>query len=725
MLLIVNSLNVRKHGTILEVWYVGGEHRYVKRPFDPFFFSLIKMPRFGSRPVTLTDLATHEKIKMWKVGFNDTKTLKRHSDASFTTDDDIPYVQNVVIEEGFEYKSPLPKHHAFDIETWRGHVQAVSYFGKRTREYSAGNNEKANIEFINRMLEEYDSDLMDTYWGAYFDVGTLVRRAKKHKVKLAWGRDENKSPPYIRKRKYRRGPKTGVEHTVKIRGRLHFDVWREVDLDQTLSGIKDKKLGTVAEWFKLPPRAIIDYEHMDEMSNDELGEACLNHAELTWMLADMYLTRLYYFCETLHIPLNLIIERTPSHIPNYIVMRDMRKLGIIARANNNERFPQFFTFGRKAYQGALVKLYQAGIYGKLRHADFRSMYPSIMGVYNLSSETVKLLSVKHLVCTGLEKPVFKDDEIWIYDNKVGLFKSRISEKEGVSRQHIRDWMDWRTKIKEEMKERPEDPKLESYQYGVKVYLNTAYGYHGMRYARYGLAPIAAIVTGMGRWWMWETVRWLEDHGVETIIESDTDGVYYVGEDYNKELTEYIHSLIPERYDSSFIKVTGKQYDAGIFYEEKGYILKKGEQLLFHGSGLKGRHLPRICDHAAEDLARGIFNGEDVKKILWKWTHLKQYPIKDFVMTMELHKKDYKDGTMHAELLDRARKHGYEFTWGSEIQYVKCKDGFVPINLPRTYSLDYEYYRKRLTAILARVLGPTKRLGRKSIEKIIKEGQMVF
>lgn len=727
MLLSVNSLNTRKRGTVLDVWYVGGEHAYVRRPFDPYFFSTIRLPGYRNEERQMTDLATFEPLKMFKVPFPDTNLLKDNADSAFTTDDDIPYTQRVVIDEGFYFKSPLPSHYAFDIETWHGRIQAIAYYGSDVQEYAAGNNERANIEFLNRKINELNPDLLDTYWGSYFDVARTQERAHVHKIKLVWGRDG--AEPYIRKREYRRGPKVGVENTVKLAGRLHFDVWKEVDMDQTLSGIKDHRLKTVTDWFKLPPTLSIDYDNMDNMSDEALGEACLSHARAAWQLAEMYLHRLYYFADSLGLPLNLLIERTPSHLPNYIYMRDMQRLDFIARAGNNERYPQFFNYGRKAYQGAIVKLYNPGIYERLKKADFKSMYPSIMGVFNLSPETVRLLSVDHIVCTGLEKPKFNGQELTIYDNKVGAIKVWIDKKEGVTRQHIKDWMEQRRIVKVKLEENPKDTALESWQYGLKVNLNTIYGYHGMRYARYGCAPIAAIVTAVGRWWLWESVALMEREDKEcVIIESDTDGIYQVGKDQSKELTAYIQSLIPEPYDPSFISVENEQYAGGIFYEEKSYILKsaKDGELLFHGSGLKGRHMPAICDQASMELATALFAGADVKQILWKYTKLKNYPLSDFAMTVELHQEDYENTSMYGKLLTKARQQGIEFEQGSEVRYIKCRNGYVPYPLPSyVYHIDYEYYRERLAHVLARILGPTKRMGHKTIEMIMQQGQMIL
>jgi hypothetical protein len=40
MLLSVNSINTAKYGTVLDLWYVGGQHAIAKRPFDPYLFSI-------------------------------------------------------------------------------------------------------------------------------------------------------------------------------------------------------------------------------------------------------------------------------------------------------------------------------------------------------------------------------------------------------------------------------------------------------------------------------------------------------------------------------------------------------------------------------------------------------------------------------------------------------------------------------------------------------------
>ncbi len=735
MILSVNALNTASLGTVLDLWYVGGQHEFSERPFDPYLYSTIQIPKYTTTARMMTDLATHKPLPMYKVGFPDTRQLLEHANPSYTTDDDVPYVQRVAIDEGFYCDSALPTHYAFDIETWRDNVQAIAIYGHGHGAYSAGCNERVNIRFLNDEIQRLNPDILDSYWGSYFDVGKMETRANIHHIDLDWGRHEvssngvvDKRPqrPYIYKRNYSRGTKQGCENIVKLNGRLHFDVWKEVVADQTLSGIKDKRLRTVANWFKLSPTTLIDYENMDALSDKELGEACLSHAKSTWELCEMYLHRLYYFAESMGLPLNLLFERTPSHIPNYFYMRELEAQGWISRGSNEERYPQFFVYGRKAYQGAIVRLYHAGDFFDIYKDDFKSMYPTIMAVFNLSPETVELISVEHIACTGFETPEFNGQYLTIYDSKIGRITVKIATTESVTRKYIREWMRQRKVVKSKLLEDPHNPQLESWQYGLKVNLNTIYGYHGMRFSRYGCAPIAAIITAIGRWWLSVAVEYLKVHGC-LLIESDTDGIYHKGKDYSADLTQLIRDLIPNHapYDDSFIKVDGEHFKAGIFYEEKSYILlQDNDEPLFHGSGLKGRQMPAIVDKASMEVAEAIFQKKDISHIIRHYVNLKPFEedMSNFTMTIELHKdeSDYNETTLYRKLIDTAKANGIEIEQGGEIRYVKTKDDFVPYPIPRyVYNLDYKYYHERIATVLARLLGSTMHIGSKTLNKLLQ------
>jgi hypothetical protein len=62
MILSIESRETKDYGTILDVWYVGGKHRLVKRPFDPYFYSVVRKPNYQNEEKQLTDLAMFQAM---------------------------------------------------------------------------------------------------------------------------------------------------------------------------------------------------------------------------------------------------------------------------------------------------------------------------------------------------------------------------------------------------------------------------------------------------------------------------------------------------------------------------------------------------------------------------------------------------------------------------------------------------------------------------------------
>jgi len=117
MILIAERFNTDKYGTVLSLWFVGGEHKIVRRPFDPYFYSLANVG--GGKRVERKALSTLKEFqRLYKMEYTRTDTLVRSWDPSFGMEK-IPYVQRVAIDQGYEYPSKLPSHYAFDIETER------------------------------------------------------------------------------------------------------------------------------------------------------------------------------------------------------------------------------------------------------------------------------------------------------------------------------------------------------------------------------------------------------------------------------------------------------------------------------------------------------------------------------------------------------------------------------------------------------------------------------
>ena len=737
MLLKVKT-DQREDETFLELTRVGGKMARVQRPFDPYFYTIdLSYEREGTveacRKILLSTL---EKTNVLRVNFSNTRTLTYSRD-SFSMEDEVPYDQRVAIDKGFKVASPLPSHDAFDLEmeSTRGmfpnaqidRITAIGYTGK---DFSACDtiHDAPEYEIIHRLIDRItkkrDPDLIDTYFGSYADWGWLIDRCNILGIPLRVGRDG--SEPFVKIRTFKAGKKIGEDRIIDIGGRVHFDVWKEVDQDQTLFGVKNRQLKTIAAYFKIPVIKV-DRAQMAKLKPEDLRAYCQSDANATYKLAEIYLRNVINLTERLAIALNMTVDRSPSHIANYLYMREFRNLDIIADKRNAERYPEFYSEERSGYQGALINLYAPGLHEeKLGHIDFKSMYPANMICFNYSPESI--------IWTKIDKDgrqdewvTFKGDEITVYDKYLGTITVKVDLKhDSISRIKLKEFMAERVKIKK-------DPNLSenekfSEQWAVKVIMNAIPGYNGMGYAKCGSFPVAAHITADGRWEIDHTTQYLREQGFPP-IERDTDGIYYKGPDVAKEVAELIRGMIPDIFEREVIDLSTDRYDAGIFYDEKGYILRDGSKLIYHGSGLKGRHLPKVCDTALERLTWAIFKKDDVIGVLNGMDQIiKTAPMEDFLMTVKMSKEPdkYSDKNQYGKLVAIAKKYNINLRWGDELQFLKTKEyGYVPFAAVwnRNFRIDHDYYIERMANVLVRPLKVTHGYILKTVLWALKGGRI--
>lgn len=754
MLLKVKTRTIDNQ-TALEVYEIGGKLHVYKAPFKPYYYAPFDVNSGERQQLEKTLLSTMQKKQLWKVAFPNTYALK-DCRVDGGMEDHIPYDQRVAIDVGYKQASGAPSHDAFDLEmeSSRGmfpnaaydKITAISYVGENFKECKTIGDvpEYELIHWFIDTVKKRNPDALDTYFGSFADWPWLELRAKVNNIALSVGRDGSK--PYLSTRTFNSGKKVGEEKFVDIGGRVHFDVWKEVDADQTIFGIKNKQLKTVAKWFGLGPVIEVDRSQMARLSNEQLREYCLSDANLTYELAKIYIRNLLPLAEYLEIPLNMVLDRTPSHPSNYVLRRHLGKLNIVVDKGNSERYPEFYQEGRKAYQGALINLIKPGVYENIGKLDFKSMYPSILVCFNYSPESIYDTHIhgteNESICKYCEDVNcsecslnslgawvdIKGNKISVWDKYLGIITVKANlDCDSITRKVIKEWMAWRSQLKAEQKKHPEKLELESQQWAIKVLMNAMSGYHGMQWGC-GCYPIIAHVTGHGRYWIDEATRSIIANGA-TAIERDTDGIYYVGEtDYASQVTELIRGLIPEQFDKSVIKVDSEKYSAGIFYDEKGYVLRKTDgKLVFHGSGLKGRHIPRLCDKALERVAVAILEKEDVADLLSDiGRNIKSWTQADFIMTAELKKRpdEYSNKNQYGKLIQKMKSANIPVAWGSEIQYVKTRDrGFLPLGVSDQINVDYGYYMQRIAAVVERVLRVTHSYNKKQIVTCLKGGRV--
>jgi DNA polymerase elongation subunit (family B) len=424
----------------------------------------------------------------------------------------------------------------------------------------------------------------------------------------------------------------------------------------------------------------------------------------------------------------MTIDRSPSHIANYFYMREFKNQGIVADKKNADRYPEFYQEERSGYQGALVNLFLPGLHDEvpLMHIDFKSMYPANMICFNYSPESLLWTKIDPN-CQLSDEVVFNGNEVSVRDKYLGVITVKVDlSKESISKTMLKEFMADRAVIKK-------DPKLNeqekfSQQWAVKVIMNAIPGYNGMGYAKCGCFPIAAHITAEGRWEITNGTAHVQKEG-GVPIERDTDGLYYLGEDMAEEVAEVIRGMIPTNFESEVINLSTDKYDAGIFYDEKGYILKEGQKIIYHGSGLKGRHLPKVCDSALEEVTQGIFKHDDVIGILnGLKPKVKRASMEDFLMTVKMSKdpEKYSEKNQYGKLVAKAKAAGMEVRWGDEFQYLKTVEGgFEPFGavFDKPYRIDYDYYLERIANVLVRPLKVTHGYIQKTVLAALKGGRI--
>jgi len=705
--------------TYLRLTKIGGDTSNVKRPFDPYFYLPYDPDRGIVEECTKIMLSTLKEKLIYKVAFSNSRLL-RMSKAAEGMEDRLNYEQRVAIDRGFNIESALPTHASFDLERGKGGIiTAASYASKFRRECLTIDDEPEYeiIAWLIEMMSKVENpDLIDTYWGSFADWDWLIRRADVHGIPVSVGRDGSR--PTIKVRTFKTGKRVGEDRTVHIDGRVHFDVWKEVVQDQGLYGIKNHKLKTVARWFGIP---VIEVSPMKiaKLSAGELRAYCQSDADATYALAEIYLRNLIPLTTELGIAFNMTVERMPSHIAMYLYMRQFLRDNIVADKTNGERFP---VFAENGYQGALVNLFVPGLHENIRQFDFKSMYPSSMICFNYDPETLLFVDVKS-GDLGDEWVEFEGNKIRVYDKYQGVITVENDLSfDGISRREFKAFMRRRQAIKDEIKRR-KDAKLDfsdlnSIDWAMKTIMNSSTGYHGMNFAACGCYPIIAQVTGIGRWEISAGTDFLKTKGALP-VERDTDGIYYVGnEDYSGEFQAIIQEMIPDIYERDAIRISSDEYDAGIFCDEKNYVLRKGDKFAFRGAGLRGKHLPIVCDKALERIVWAIFEKENATGVLNEiGRRIRDFPPEDFVMSISINRnpKFYSMKTFYKQLVNKAENLGLQIHWGDEVQYLKTSDfGFLPFAAFKNNKIDYSYYLDRIASVAARPLGVTSNLRRKTI-----------
>jgi len=475
MLLSVEPFTHATEGTLLDLWFVGGNHKVVRPPCQPHFYSWIERgvcepvrkrlmgdPSRQLQDIFRVDFDTGDPSRqlqdIFRVDFDTLRDLEfsRHSE-SF--EDHKRFVDVLISEYGFAIDSPLPSVLAWDIETftknrvgtdWRNdtirsiavwgfleEIRSCVLFGTRKTCKGCSWNDTGACMF------EFDANGKPTgLFGRCWRVSAqdaepdVIRKALRFKntfdpdVLAGFNDGDYDFRVLLTRCNWHRivcslGRDGSVPYVLvknyqrrgKERETCLVRVHGRVHLDVYLEVLFDQTLYDLKGRGQLEVAKHFGFDPIEGIDHanipeDRLEEVNIDDARCCFELAQLYLKNIYAMCEEQKVPLNLMCARSPSHQPNWFYGQAYAELGIVSDKTNCERFPQIFGRGGKPYQGALVKCFKTGIFFDVKHKDFASMYPSLMMEYNLSPETVTLVAIKPY--TG-EYRFEKYDDYWIIE----------------------------------------------------------------------------------------------------------------------------------------------------------------------------------------------------------------------------------------------------------------------------------------------------------------------
>jgi DNA polymerase elongation subunit (family B) len=495
----------------LEIWY-NGHVSYIDAPFNPYFYSLYKL-KINSQFEECNKIlfSNLQPTNLYKYSFQNTQIARQYQEED-SIEAKINYLNRILIDEQnffIKYQNTESlKIMYFDIETdttgmfptpERNAIIAIGCkCGSRKRIFMSEtyDNDKIILNKFFDFIKETDPDVITHYNGDLFDIPYIIERMKINHIPLnRWSRNNKDIHQY--------------KNTINIGGRVSFDLYHEAQHDQTLYGIKNLKMKTLAKFLnidKILDIKEIEYSKMRELVNTtKLRDYLISDVEITEKLFNIYFKNVKILAEMNKIPLNLMIGASASFLPNIIHGRAFQRLNIVSDKINGERHLKYI----KKKQGALVNTFNPGLYNHpIYKVDFASQYPRICQTFNFSPETVRIIRYDNY--TGRYKFDISNPDKYIFNipdetSNKNIIIAIDMTKRGFLSQFMENVLTERFDIKKRMKTlekgSPEYEEFHVRQNALKIICNVQTGYHGQEFALFGDLGTYCAITGLGRYYL--------------------------------------------------------------------------------------------------------------------------------------------------------------------------------------------------------------------------------
>ena len=438
-------------------------------------------------------------------------------------------------------------------------------------EGDSSESERTALETLTATIQERDPDVIEGHNLFKFDLPFLIARAKKLKVRLAWGRDG--SPLSSRPSRLQIAEKLIQYPKCMVRGRHIADTWVLAQYyDVSSRELESFGLENIARHFRVAEKDRVslapETSHRASLEDPAAFRtyALQNVREARSLAAILSRS---YFVQAQIFPYNyqdVIIRGNATKIDALFLREYLR------RRHSIPDFPEV-----RPFEGGYTDIFHTGVIEGVWHCDVTSLYPSLM------------LAFGYLP---------KNDAL------------------GVLEGMLRDLRGFRVEAKNALRA-AEDPlergTLDALQGTFKILINSIYGYLGFAQGHFADFDAAENVTAKGREILRCMVKWLGERGAK-VIEIDTDGIYFrppdgiAIDDLRRGLTAELPPGIEVEFD--------KRYQAMFSYKAKNYaLLDESGALIIKGGALKSRGMEPYLRDYLEEFLRLLLNGEPEKAAL--------------------------------------------------------------------------------------------------------------
>ena len=464
---------------------------------------------------------------------------------------------------GFEFSNPLREEdRILSIALMDNRGVAEVLFGQDL-------GEKEMLSTLSEKIAELDPDVLEGHNFFNFDLEYLVARARRHGVKLTWGRDG--SEPRIRKSRFTVAERI-IDYTrMDIFGRHVVDTMFLLQYyDVTARELESYGLKSAALHFGLvdEDRTYVDREKIQwtfQHDPEALKRYNLDDVKETLALSEL-----------LGYPFFLQARIFPFSYQNIFIRGNATKINALFLREYLRRrtsIPKPMTRGD--FEGGYTDVFVEGVVHNVVHCDVASLYPSIMLSFNLKPAGDSL---------DIFLPLLRD---------LRTFRLEAKRKaQEVTSSHERDY-------------------YQALQQTFKILINSFYGYLGTALHHFADPAVAAEITRRGREIIHQMLDWLKHEGAAS-VEVDTDGIYFVPppevqtDEQARALVAALSQSLPAGIE---VEMDGR-YVSMFSYKRKNYaLLDESGKVIIRGSGLRSRGMEKYLREFLSAMIRLLLEGK--------------------------------------------------------------------------------------------------------------------